>query len=58
MGVNLADASADKPVREGGAAELEGVIEYSAPHSATLDWMRVEKVRRLPIPRHQMPVFP
>lgn len=58
MGVNFADASVDKPVREGDAAELEGVIEYSAPHSATGYWMRVEKVRQLPIPRHQMPVFP
>jgi hypothetical protein len=58
MGVTFAGAASNEPVREGDAAELEGIIEHSAPQSVTGYWMRVDKVRRLPIPRERMPVFP
>lgn len=58
LGVTFAGAQLNEPVREGDAAELEGVIEHSAPRSVTGYWMRVTKVRRLPIARERMPVFP
>ena len=58
IGVTFAGAALNEPVREGDAAELEGIIEHGAPDSVTGYWMRVDKVRRLPIPREQMPVFP
>lgn len=57
-GVLLDDARATEPLREGDAAEIEGIVQHSAPQTTSGVWLRATKIRRLPIAHERMPVFP
>jgi hypothetical protein len=58
VGVLLDGALASERLREGDAADVEGVVQFASPHTVTGYWMRVEKIHKLPVPREQLPVFP
>jgi len=58
IGVTFTAAAWSEVLREGDAAELEGVIEHNVTHPMSACWLRVAKVQRLPIPRERMPAFP
>lgn len=58
IGLTFDGAALSEGIREGDAVEIEGTIEHGAPESVTGFWLRVLKVKKLPIPANVLPVFP
>lgn len=58
VGLSFAGAVLSDSIREGDAVELEGEIVHGAPQTVTGFWLRVTRVRKLPIAASSLPVFP